>query len=501
MPNSVSTAERLLASIDGRRMALLLVALLGLRLVSLAVSGLEVSHDEAQYWAWGQDLAFGYYTKPPLVGWVARLVSETCGASAFCLRLPAPLFHTATAFVLFLIGRRLYGATAGVWAALLYATGWGVTISSMLWTTDVPLLFFWSLALLFLVDLTETRRWRSAVLLGIAIGLGLNAKYAMIYLPGCLILWCAVSREDRRWLRDGRLWLAMAVAFVCILPNLIWVAANGFATFRHTAENASWGEALSLYPRAAIEFVLGQFPIMDPIVFALFLFLLARPGARAGPARADRLMVFVSVPVFAVITIQGLMAGRTHGNWAVAAFPAVILLVAAWLVARRAWRTMAWAVGIQVAVALAVAVGVAFVDRLQPPLANRQIARLLGWSDFFGKVEALAREAGIATVVADGREMTAQMIYGLRDSGLTVLSLRDPDAPPRDQFEMARPWVAGDATPVLLVTPADPAGLPLGTATVTPAGTIDTSIFAARGGTMPAWRIDGPAGPAAPAQR
>ena len=28
--------------------------------------------DEAQYWFWGQELAWGYYSKPPLIGWASN---------------------------------------------------------------------------------------------------------------------------------------------------------------------------------------------------------------------------------------------------------------------------------------------------------------------------------------------------------------------------------------------------------------------------------------------
>ncbi|MEM8840085.1 MAG: glycosyltransferase family 39 protein, partial [Pseudomonadota bacterium] len=52
------------------RIALALIfGLLAVRLFLVVISPLELYADEAQYWRWGQTLAWGYYSKPPMVAW------------------------------------------------------------------------------------------------------------------------------------------------------------------------------------------------------------------------------------------------------------------------------------------------------------------------------------------------------------------------------------------------------------------------------------------------
>ena len=83
------------------RAAAIVLALTALRVALLAVTPLDLFVDEAQYWLWGQELAFGYYSKPPMIGWVIRAVTELAGSDApFWVRLPGPLFHAATALIL-----------------------------------------------------------------------------------------------------------------------------------------------------------------------------------------------------------------------------------------------------------------------------------------------------------------------------------------------------------------------------------------------------------------
>ena len=81
------------------------------RVILLAFNGTDLFVDEAQYWLWGQELAFGYYSKPPLIGWVIRASTELGASdSSFWVRLPAPLFHAATGIVMICITARLRSA-------------------------------------------------------------------------------------------------------------------------------------------------------------------------------------------------------------------------------------------------------------------------------------------------------------------------------------------------------------------------------------------------------
>src|SRR4051794_6724481 len=47
-----------------------LLAVTVLRLVWLAGDPINLYPDEAQYWLWSRHLAFGYFSKPPLLPWI-----------------------------------------------------------------------------------------------------------------------------------------------------------------------------------------------------------------------------------------------------------------------------------------------------------------------------------------------------------------------------------------------------------------------------------------------
>jgi 4-amino-4-deoxy-L-arabinose transferase-like glycosyltransferase len=113
-------------------LSLLLLCVLAVRIAGLAVSNAELFYDEAQYWAWAQQPDFGYYTKPPLIAWVIGAATAVCGDSPFCVRLPSPLMHFATSFVIYALAAKLFSPRVGFWAALIHALMPGTSISSIL---------------------------------------------------------------------------------------------------------------------------------------------------------------------------------------------------------------------------------------------------------------------------------------------------------------------------------------------------------------------------------
>src|SRR5437868_12436342 len=114
------------------RAAVLIAAGLALaRLVALFKTPLELYPDEAQYWLWSRTLDFGYYSKPPMIAWAIWATTQMGGDAEALVRLSAPLFQAGATLAVFAIGRKLYGGTAALAAAALYALMPAVQLSSL----------------------------------------------------------------------------------------------------------------------------------------------------------------------------------------------------------------------------------------------------------------------------------------------------------------------------------------------------------------------------------
>jgi len=432
--------------------------LLCVRLAALYWNATDLFFDEAQYWAWSEQPAFGYFSKPPLVAWLIRAATEVCGPGEACVRLPSPLVHTATAIAVFLLGRRLYDARIGALSGLAFATLPGVSLSAGLISTDVPLLMCWAIALVGFAALFETKRLWPALVLGLAFGVGFNAKYAMAWFLMCTAVYLFLTPERRGVLRDYRLWLALALGLLLIVPNLAWNYANSFATFTHTAENANFGGTL-FNPLKALAFVGSQFGVFGPILFGAYLVIAWRAWKQRLPD-PDRLLLAFSAPILAVITLEAFIS-RAHANWAAPAYVAGAVLVIATMIRDAEWGWLKASFAINVAVLALIAVGTTTAGRMPSAVTPDPFARTLGWHDLAIATRdelAKARTAGrpFAAVLSDDRSMTAELLYYMRGEPTPVLAWRK--GAPHDHFELTRPFTAASGGPVLLVREGTDAG-------------------------------------------
>lgn len=428
-----------------------LVLLLAVRIAALRYNATDLFFDEAQYWSWSLEPAFGYYSKPPLIAWIIGASTAVCGTSEFCIRLSAPLFHTATAAVIYAIARRLYGTKVGVWSALAFATLPGVSVSSGIISTDVPLLFFWALALWGFIELRERPNWWPALVMGVGLGLGLNAKYAMVFFLISMLVYAVVTPSARRLLRDPRVYGALAAGAVLITPNLVWNLSHSFATFAHTADNAKWGGSL-LNIGKGFEFLGAQFGVFGPILFATLLTITWRAW-RDGLDERDRMLLAFTLPVLVIVTAQAFLS-RAHANWAATAYVAGTVLVVATLLRDGSRRWFGASMIIHTALALGIGIATWQAGQFRVPFGGDPFTRTLGWNALAAEAEAALAAARkdnrpFTAVITDDRSLTAELLYYMRRDPTPVLAWYEGGRP-QDHYELTRPF-KGTSGPVLFV--------------------------------------------------
>ena len=423
-----------------------ITALTLLRVAGSKLSVVDLFYDEAQYWSWSRDLAWGYYSKPPLLAWVIALAEHACGSDEWCIRAPSPIFHGATSLVAYAIGRFLYDGRTGFWAALLTALGTGVVFSSRIVSTDVPLLFFFALALLAYFRLLAVPSWRWTILLGASIGLGLLSKYAMIYfLPG-LALAAVVSKHARLAFARPEIWLALGLAAVVVAPNIAWNVSNSFATFQHTG-GLVVGEPVRPSIMRGLEFLGSQIAVFGPIAFAVALFATLRFGSRQSP-EPDRILVAFFIPALVIVTGFAITV-KAYANWAAVSCVPAAVLGAAILSRHHARWWMGDGVAIGVATQLTLIGTDAVADRLSLPHFANPYRRTIGWREFATRAGQVARQVGAKTIASGSRSELSELQYYWRDQPEKVLWWRSVELP---EFELKEGLSRSSPEPILFVT-------------------------------------------------
>lgn len=432
-----------------RRVVAVLLAILVLRLISLWANSTELFFDEAQYWVWGKEPALGYFSKPPVLGWIIGLVTAICGDSEFCVRVASPILHTATAVVIFLLGGRLFDSRTGFWSAVVYATLPAVSLSATVISTDVPLLFFWSVALYAFVRFEESNDPRWAVALGVALGAGLMSKYAMAYFLPCALIYALAVRERPHVLLRPTFWLAIAIGGLILLPNLYWNLQNGFVTASHTGDNIGWDGRLH-FARLA-EFLGSQFAVVGPVLFAIYLVAIFRL-VREGMNRQQVFLLAFSVPVLVLISFQAVLS-KAYANWAALTYVGATILVTDLMVNRIPmwWHRLSLSINLFVFAVVATAVAFSKPGQLPLPDDLRPFDRMHGSIEIAEAVRGHYADDRYPVVLVDNRRMAALMTYYLRDLPATVMAWRE-DTVPQDHFQMTRAYQDDPKGPVLFLT-------------------------------------------------
>lgn len=454
-----------------RTAVVLVVAATGLRLMLLFLSPLELYPDEAQYWVWSRRLAFGYFSKPPMIAWLIRATTAVGGDGEAWVRLSSPLLHGAAALVLFRATRRLYSARAGLWASVIYTLMPGVQLSSALISTDAPLLLFMSLAVwayaAFWREAAPGRRIGWAAALGAALGLGFLTKYASLYIVSGVVLHALISGEARRRWFPLALGAAVGAGLVVAAPNLLWNVAHHFQTVVHTAENADLGGDTAGFKglfgaRGPFGFLLGQFGVFGPVAFAAAVAASVAAARRRGPAE-DSLLVCLAAPAVLLVLVES-VAARANANWAGVAYAPAAVLVAGVLERRRARGLLIYGVaglqGLMAACFVLVVLTPGFADAVG---AANAFKRARGWREDARAIITAARrlsaDGPLSAVAVDDRFLFNALSYYARDdAGRPAGALPAPLkmwvrlAKPANQAETETPLTPRDGARVMGVS-------------------------------------------------
>ena len=177
----------------------------------------------------------------------------------------------------------------------------------------------------------ENRHW---LLLGLAVGLSLWAKYFVLVLAVPLALFVLIDRDARKALRTPGPYLAVVAALAMVAPHLVWLVNNDFLPFTYAERRALPSRGLIDHVWHPLQFAIGQlFFLLPSLLIALPLFWprrradeTAAPASDAFDLRIVTLLAFG--PVATVLALSALTGRGTVAMWG---YP-LWLFVGVWLV-------------------------------------------------------------------------------------------------------------------------------------------------------------------------
>src|SRR5437867_10116164 len=276
-----------------RAVWLFIIALTAIRLSMLATTDLEF--DEAHYWMWSERLAPAYFSKGPAIAFAIRASTTVFGANEFGVRFFSPLLAAGTSLLLFYFARRLFNATAGLWAVIALNVTPIFNIGAFLMTIDGLSVFFW-LAAMFTFWLAVEKSPRFSwywPLTGLLIGLGFLCKYTnALELISVLFVLALVPRLRREFKRPGAYSL-IGMFLLCTIPPIVWNAQHAWITLAHLRSRGSLERGFGFHPTEVLSFLAQHFIVYSPLLFLALVWGVIASGPRINhPFKTLFLMCF-----------------------------------------------------------------------------------------------------------------------------------------------------------------------------------------------------------------
>lgn len=410
-----------------------------LRMACAVLSGSSLFVDEAQYWDWSRHLAWGYYSKPPVLPFLIKVSAAVGGDGAAGVRWLVQALWGVIPLILWRLGFEMQRDTqtplnsphaVGAWAAALATATLVFGVLGQVATTDGPLIFCWVLQMWLLwralQEPASLTRWLSV---GMVLALGVLSKYTM---AASLATWLVLLLRQPQWLVLRGMVLAGLLAVLCWLPHLAWNQAHDWPTLKHTADLLAGAapsdeSKLVLWSERALEYLAGQLLIAGPVV--LFMawrgFKQRATSAHASSTSAHELVSWAwhfSWPLWLVGGWQALQ-GNAQVNWPAPALMGACLVLAWWMASRPSawsWRGPVAVVLVSSLLSTVISLGGDWRERfgLAPQDEPWALwARAQGWDESFVALQPLVAAHADATLVALDRTVIAHASYAWRTQG------------------------------------------------------------------------------------
>jgi len=260
------TMARVIDAVERRPQAafagfLVVHGLIWTALPSLLYANLPLDLIEAL--TYGREWQLGYDKLPPLPWWMVEAAYRVFGVDTAYYAL-AQIAVIAAFVMVWMTARPLVGATGALVAILIIDGLHYFNLTAAKFNHDVIQLPFWALAgFAFHAGLRRGRlgHW---ILLGLALGLALWAKYFVAVLAAPLALFLLLDRDARRSLAGPGPWIAAAVALVVMAPHLVWLVQNDFLPFNYAEARTLPGRGLFDHLLHPAQYLGGQLFFLVP---------------------------------------------------------------------------------------------------------------------------------------------------------------------------------------------------------------------------------------------
>jgi hypothetical protein len=218
-------------------------------------SNFELHRDAYLYYAYSENLAWGYVAVPPSIAVVAKLATLILGNTTFALRFFPAVIGGMNLIIIGLAVKKLGGKNiAIILVSLAYLLSTSYLHTNALFQPVCFNHFYWLMSgylILLMVKQDNPKMW---LWIAIVFGLGFLNKYSIVFLYTAFAVSLLISKY--RYLYLSKYFVTgLVIGAVIILPNIIWQYRHNWPVMHHLGELY---ETQLVHVRLS-DFIIGQF--------------------------------------------------------------------------------------------------------------------------------------------------------------------------------------------------------------------------------------------------
>lgn len=273
-----------------------------------------LNNDEAYYWMYSKNLAWGYFDHPPMI--------------ALMIRIGYSFFHTEMGVRIIIVMSQLLAFWA-IWQVtdkeqrtnkenklLFFMIAVILPVFNMygfIATPDAPLILFSAIFLLVYKRFLENESWQNTFFLGISSAALMYSKYH----SGLLIILIILSNPGL--LKSIRFYAAGFLALLLFFPHLIWQYSNGFPSLRyHLVDRIS-----AFNPEHVPDYLASQFFFHNPLILVILVWIMIRVKSKN---LFDKALYYITAGFFIFFFVSSFRY-RVEPQWtALISIPMIIII-------------------------------------------------------------------------------------------------------------------------------------------------------------------------------
>lgn len=257
----------------------------------------EITSDEAYYWIYSKQLAFGYFDHPPIIAILIKL-----GYAVFSNELGVRLIPIILSTLSIMVMERLIEPKKLKSFFMLVSSVGILHFMGFFALPDSPFMFAFAIYLMVYKKFIHHSTVQNSLLLGGIIAVMCLSKYHSI------IIVCLTVLSNLKLLKRKHFWITACTTIMLLIPHFLWQIIAGFPSVKyHLFERSTSGYEL----RYSLEYVFLQLFVLGPLTGFLFIIAAIKQKTEDQFEKTLKFMIWGGYLFFFLMTFKG----RVEGHW------------------------------------------------------------------------------------------------------------------------------------------------------------------------------------------